>query len=116
MKPLTFDLYVWQMNDGLWRLDQRTNARLHGAVRAPWNTGAWDKESDARQHLRLIEEELNARLKPLLETLEFITGHARLAATNYGSDKESSIQNRNKSFDEIERRCTRVIAEARGAP
>ena len=116
MNKLGFGAYVWQMNDGTWRIDQKTNARLYGAVRFPWDTGVWKVRADADQHLRLIEAQLQSHTKPLIEVLDFIAGHARLAVTNYGPDKEASIQNRNASFEQIERRARRAIAEIVGTP
>lgn len=116
MNKLSFGAYVWQMNDGTWRICQKTNARLYGASRLPWNTGTWTLRADADQHLRLIEEQLQSHTKPLMEVLEFIAGHARMAATNYGPDKDASIADRNLSFEVIERRARRAIADIGGAP
>jgi len=48
----------------------------------------------------------------LLETLEFIAGHAWLARTNYGPDDRQSLKNRNASLDEIERRARMALSRA----
>lgn len=50
--------------------------------------------------------------RDMLQTLRFIAGHARLAASNYGADETESIFNRNSSFANIVRRAERAIARA----
>ena len=116
MNKLSFGAFVWQMNDGTWRICQKTNARLHGACRLPGNTGSWNSRADAEHHLRLMEEQLQSHTKPLMEILDFIAGHALMAATNYGPDKAASIADRNLSFENIERLARRAIAEIGGEP
>jgi hypothetical protein len=58
MKRPFFDASVWQMNDGTWRISQRTNAHLRGASPLPYDTGVWDLKKDAKQHLDLLERDL----------------------------------------------------------
>lgn len=41
--------YIWQMNNGYWYIDQKTNWHLDGATRMPRQLNrSFDTESDAR--------------------------------------------------------------------
>lgn len=52
----------------------------------------------------------------MLETLEYIAGHAWLARTNYGPDDHQSLKHRNSSLNEIERLARNAIAMATVTP
>jgi|CZKX01.1.fsa_nt_gi hypothetical protein len=60
------------------------------------------------------EHAISENAKNLLDTLEFVAGHALMARTNYGPDAEQSVRNRNSSLEELERRSRAAIAKARG--